>query len=169
MSCNEDRHHVHVLPEDAANSQLADGFLRSLSQSASRQLHVLRVAGGWIKVLETFKAVHLPEMYGCPKRFMVLLIDFDEKVQVRLKQAWEYVPDHLNDRVFILGVRSEPEALKRAFHKDGRGSYTKIGEALAEDCRDESYKTWHHALLQHNAAELERLRRVVRPFLFPKL
>jgi hypothetical protein len=68
--------------------------------------------------------------------------------------------------VFILGVRSEPEALKKAFQKAGRGSYSKIGEALAESCRDESYETWQHELLRHNAAELDRLRRVVRPILF---
>jgi hypothetical protein len=166
MSCNEDRYHLHVLPEDAANREMADGFAKSLSQGAGRQIQVLRVAGGWIKVLERFKTVHVPEMDGCPERFMVLLIDFDGRVEEKLKKAREYVPDRLTGRVFILGVRLEPEDLKKALVREGRGSYTKIGEALAQDCRDETYATWGHRELQHNAGELERLRRLVRPILF---
>jgi hypothetical protein len=38
--------------------------------------------------------------------------------------------------------------------------------ALAKDCREGTDTTWWHALLQHNASELDRLRACVRPILF---
>jgi hypothetical protein len=169
MSCNEDLDHVHVLPEDAANSELANGFARGLSQAVSRQLYVHRVAGGWIKVLEQFKSFHISEMDTCARRFMILLIDFDDRPVDRLNQVKEGIPDRLAERVFVLGVRSEPEALKKALKRVGLGSYLEIGGALARDCRDESYETWQHELLRHNAAELDRLRTRVRPILFPPI
>ncbi len=64
--------------------------------------------------------------------------------------------------MFVLGVWSEPEDLRADL-----GSYETIGLALARDCREETDQTWEHCLLQHNAAELMRLRESVRPILFP--
>jgi len=66
------------------------------------------------------------------------------------------------DRVYILGALNEPEDLKNA----GLGSYEEIGLAMAQDCREETDKTWGHRLLKHNATELDRLRERVRPILF---
>jgi hypothetical protein len=43
---------------------------------------------------------------------MVLLIDFDNR-ENRLSYAQSQIPDDLKERVFILGVQSEPENLKR--------------------------------------------------------
>ena len=63
------------------------------------------------------------------------------------------VPEDLKSRVFLLGVRSEPEALKQA----GLGKLEDIGRLLAKDCREGTRNTWGHALLQHNARELNRL------------
>jgi hypothetical protein len=67
----------------------------------------------------------------------------------------------LRDRVFILGARSEPEALKPDL-----GSYETIGRALAKDCHEGTDATWGHDLLLHNAIEIDRLRQHVRPILF---
>ena len=53
---------------------------------------------------------------------MVLLIDFDGHEE-RLKDAKAVIPNHLIDRVFIIGVWTEPEALRRA----NLGSYETIG------------------------------------------
>jgi hypothetical protein len=91
---------------------------------------------------------------------MVLLIDLDGR-QGRLDQAKESIPDTLKDRVFVLGVWTEPEALKANL-----GSYEKIGLAMAEDCREDTTATWGHELLRHNSGEMERLRQKVRPILF---
>lgn len=92
---------------------------------------------------------------------MVLLIDFDGDKN-RLSRVKARIPAHLNDRVYILGARNEPEDLKAA----DLGSYETIGAALAQDCREETDRTWGHPLLRHNAGELERLRERVRPILF---
>ena len=160
MSVNKDRPHVLVLPEDDANHQLANGFLLEVDPTRQRRIQVLPVAGGWSEVLNRFRTDHVNDMARCPHRFMVLLIDFDDD-KSRLEAAKGAIPQNLTQRVFVLGALSEPEALKNAI-----GSYETIGSALARECREETDTTWGHALLRHNATELDRLRQDVRPFLF---
>ncbi len=162
MSVNRYQPHVLVLPEDDANRQLANGFL--LDQSLStRKIQVLEEAGGWNEVLDRFKSDHVIELDRYPQRFMVLLIDFDGR-EDRLGTARAVIPDHLKDRVFVLGAWSEPEALRQDL-----GSYETIGLAMAKDCREETDATWGHHLLRHNAGELDRLRKHVLPILFQSI
>lgn len=91
---------------------------------------------------------------------MVLLIDFDGQAG-RLNEAKARIPERLNDRVFVLGAWTEPEALKADLD-----SYDAIGAAMANDCREDTDKTWRHKLLQHNVNEIDRLREPVRRILF---
>ena len=161
MSVNRNRPHVFVLPEDDANLQLAIEFQAQVDLNRQRQMYVLDVADGWTRVLDLFKSVHIAEMDRHPARFMVLLLDFDGKAN-RLDKVKSVIPEHLTDRVFVLGAWSEPEGLRKEF-----GSYETVGKALAEDCREGTDATWGHQLLQHNANELGRLREHVRPILFP--
>ena len=79
----------------------------------------------------------------------------------RLDQAKDVIPVNLKQRVFVLGVLTEPEEFPTSL-----GSYETIGLALAKDCREGTGTTWGHALLRHNASELVRLRECVRPILF---
>jgi hypothetical protein len=156
---NREQPHVVVIPEDDANRQLANGFHLQLDWSRQRCLRVLRVAGGWANALQLLPTL---EMDRWPHRFVVILIDFDNHFAARLQSAQAQIPANLTDRVFILGSLDDPEALRKA----GLGSYENIGAAMAEDCRQETDTTWGHALLQHNAGELDRLRQHVRPLLF---
>jgi hypothetical protein len=155
--------HVSVLPEDDANRQLIVGFLLDPYLSFYR-VNVLRVAGGWGKVLQRFQSTHIAEMRKNQNRFMILLIDFDKR-EGRFAKAKAVIPKDLEDRVFILGVWSEPEDLR----KDGLGTYETIGQALAKDCREGTAMTWGHRLLCHNADELDRLRQQVCAILFPPI
>lgn len=161
MSVNKNRPHIFVLPEDDANRQLANGFFLDPSLWNRRSsFQVLAEAGGWRRVLECFQSDHIKDMERYPHRFMVLLIDFDGR-EDRLDDAKGVIPDHLTDRVFILGALTEPEALRQSL-----GSYETIGLAMAKDCREETDATWGHDLLRHNVNELGRLRTQVRPILF---
>jgi hypothetical protein len=160
MSVNRFQPHVLVLPEDDANSQLANGFWLFPSL-LSRRMQVLPSAGGWHNVMESFVADHADQMRENTNRSIVLLIDFDEQ-EARLTEVKAKIPEELAERVFVIGVLSEPEALRR----DLRRSYETIGSEMAKDCRDETNEVWGHALLRHNATELERLREHVRPILF---
>ncbi len=163
MSVNKHVPHVLVLPEDDANRQLANGFLIELDQlRVGRRIQVLPVAGGWNRVLDSFQSEHVSAMDRYPERFMVLLIDFDGQGN-RLNRAGRAIPPHLAARVFILGALSKPEALRKATGD----TYETIGLAMARDCRDNTDTMWGHALLQHNATELDRLREQIRPILFP--
>ena len=154
--------HVLVLPEDDANSRLATGFQLEIADSPRyRQMRVLRVGGGWRKLLEQFNRNEVPGMDRWPDRFVVLLIDFDGE-QDRLDTAKAEIPDRLAERVFVVGALTEPEDLRKA----RLGSYEAIGSGLARDCREETDITWCHPLLRHNADELDRMREHVRPILF---
>ena len=103
MSANKNRPHVLVLPEDDANSRLANGFQLQVDPARLRRMQVLPVAGGWNEVLEHFVADHIREMDLHTLRFMVLLIDFDRQDE-RLSNARSRIPERLPDRVFILGA-----------------------------------------------------------------
>jgi len=161
MSVNKDRPHVLVLPEDEANRQLAEGFHLEVDWTQQRQMQILPVAHGWKKVLNLFKMVHVVEMNRYPHRFMILLIDLDNKEE-RLEEAKAVIPSQLKDRAFILATLSKPEHLKPSLGP----FYETIGSKLAKDCRGETNPTWEHDLLKHNASELDRLRHHVRPILF---
>jgi hypothetical protein len=152
--------HILVLPEDDANRQLAYGFLVEVVLKRQKQMQVLPEAGGWKEVLRRFNRDEVKGMEKWPYRFMVLLIDFDKR-EDRLDTAKAAIPNHLADRVFVLGVWSKPEVLRASL-----GSYETIGSALAKDCRNNTYATWRHSLLHHNRCELARLRKHVRPILF---
>jgi hypothetical protein len=151
--------HLLVLPEDDANRQLANGFV--LGVQHERRIQVLVEAGGWSVVLERFLSDHISAMRKYHERHMVLLLDFDEQDN-RPDQVKERIPDDLKERVFILGVHSEPEALKRA----GLGSLEDIGSRLATECREGKREIWAHDLLKINTSELDRLQRFVCGFLF---
>lgn len=153
--------HVLVLPEDDANRQIANGFVLSLDSSVFNKIQVLEEVGGWGQVLDRFESDHVGGMDRYAGRHLVLLIDFDGDRE-RLRTAKDRIPEHLVDRVFVLGALSEPEALKGA----GLGHYETIGGEMAKDCRQGTDVIWNHALLRHNASEIERLRQHVRPILF---
>jgi hypothetical protein len=161
VSADKFKPHVFILPEDDANKELANGFLQRVDRTRDRQMDVLRVARGRDKVLERFKSDHVTDMVNYPKRFMVLLIDFDGRKEM-VESARADIPENLTDRVFVLGVWSRPEALKAALG----GTYEDIGSKMADDCREETDMIWGHQLLRHNASELERLREHVRSILF---
>ena len=160
MSVNRQVPHVLVLPEDDANRQLANGFQLHLSL-ATRRMQVLPEAGGWREVLDRFNSEHRPDMERNGNRFMILLLDFDGR-EDRLNEVRTSIPEHLQARVFVLGVWTEPEDLRQNF-----GSYETIGLAVANDCYDNTEVILTHELLRHNSAELDRLRTDVRRILFP--
>ncbi|MEH2415157.1 hypothetical protein [Nostoc sp.] len=160
MSINNERPHIFVLPEDDANRQIANGFILDLNLNSSA-IRVLPVARGWKNVVKKFTNDYASTMRQHPHRMIALLIDFDE-YEDRLIYVKNQIPDDLKNRVFVLGVLSEPERLKRDINKD----FEKIGEALAKDCSDNTNELWGHHLLKHNKTELDRMISSVKPFLF---
>lgn len=161
MSVNNYLPHVMVLPEDRANHELAHGFSINLTEFR-RVFQVLPEAGGWSKVRKLFQEEHRLEMENNAFRHMILLVDFDEKAN-RLSEMKKVVPNSLSDRVFVIGVWSEPEELKRR----QLGSRESIGRQLADECYDDKLNLWNHELLRHNASELDRMKVKLRPILFP--
>lgn len=158
---NKHRDHLIIIPEDEADRSLARGFCLHLGVK-DRHVQIERSAGGWAKVRDTFLSDFAPALSTTPTRRIVLLLDFDER-ENRRREIEAMIPPEVKDRVFLLGVWSNPENLKSDL---GHASYEDIGSLLAEDCFRGTDTTWSHDLLAHNKNELARLREQVRPFLF---
>ncbi|NJL41272.1 MAG: hypothetical protein HC899_34565 [Leptolyngbyaceae cyanobacterium SM1_4_3] len=160
MSVNKYLPHILVLPEDEADSDIANGFLLH-PQLNARSIQVLPYVGGWKVVVEKFITNFIPTMRQYPNRWFVLLIDFDRE-EDRLDYIKQQIPDDVKDRVFVLGALSNPEELRSSLEK----SLEAIGESLSANCSDNTDGLWGHDLLRHNKTELERMISSVKPFLF---
>jgi len=161
VSVNRLAPHLLILPEDDANRQLANGFLRNPSLNL-RAVAALPYSGGWAKVCNDFVTTYVPILRKYPLGHIVLLIDFDNKVEERLRYFRERFPEDLAGRVYLLGTLDEPEPLR----VDRGISLEKIGAELSDACFDESWEHWSHEFLRHNESEVLRLVENVRPFLF---
>lgn len=162
MSINKYKPHILVLPEDDANRQIANGFLLDPNLN-NRAIQVLPPAGGWTKVVDLFMRNYADTMRKLFHRQIVLLIDFDRH-ENRFSYVESQIPDDLKERVFVLGMQSEPERMKRKIA--GLNTFEDIGQALARDCYDNTYKIWGHNLLKHNKAEVDRMVPFVKAYLF---
>jgi hypothetical protein len=125
-------------------------------------IQVLPSAKGWSAVIEKFEREYCPKMNRYPNRRVLLLIDFDNKYSDRIALAHEKIPDVCEDRVFVLGVATEPENLKRRMNI----SFEEIGRTLTKNCPQELNDTWNTELLAHNESELKRMIDDVKSFLF---
>ncbi len=158
---NKYKPHVLVLPEDDANRQIANGFILN-GKIKSRAIQILPIADGWTKLIAKFEQEHINALRDYPERQMVLLIDFDNHLD-RLARIQAKIPSDIANRVFVLGVLSEPERLKASLNHQG---FEAIGISLSQDCENNSQIVWGHALLRHNITELIRLVEYVKPILF---
>ena len=158
---NKYRQHVYVIPEDDADRQIADGFVLHHRVQGAR-IMVVPPAGGWPNVLETFQEEYIPTLRKYPVAHVVMLIDFDDRVDIRKADFERAIPDDLKSRVFVVGSKDNPEILKNELNS----TLEDIGFSLAQDCDDGTSDHWDCDQLQHNEAERQRLIQAVRPFLF---
>ena len=162
MSVNKFQPHVYVIPEDRADEQIANGFVLH-DQIDTRQIRVLQCANGWGDVLEKFEIEYIPYLRKWPVAHVVLLIDFDAQYEGRRKRFDDAIPADLKNRVFVVGAKETPEALKQAL----KMNFEKIGGSLAEDCYQGTVRLWSHELLSHNEPDRLHLVETVRSIVFP--
>jgi hypothetical protein len=152
--------HLLVLPEDDANRQIANGFLLAARVDAQK-IQVMPNAGGWLKALDKISS-HSNEMEGLTTRRLLVLIDFDSQYEDRWQIAQSKIPTKFLDRIYVIGVASNPEKLRSNCGLTSEA----LGKALAEECAEEKFVLWSNALLAHNARELKRLSADVKSFVF---
>jgi hypothetical protein len=160
MSVNRYRPYLIILPEDRATEEIANGFIE-VSKVNGAAIRIERPARGWPNVVTRFTKEIVSEMNQYSDAMIVLLIDFDDN-EKRLSFVEKDIPENLRNRVFIIGIWSDPEALRRNTKKN----FETIGETLANNCADNTHDLWNHDLLKHNETELERMRVIIKPFLF---
>ncbi len=162
MSVNKYMCHLYILPEDDADRQIANGFVLHDNVDA-RRVQVISEAGGWARVLDIFEKEYQHILKSSRLAHLVMLVDFDNKLDQRRGDFSSRISPDIKDRVFVVGPLDEPETLKPTL--DGIG-FEAIGTSLAEDCYNEKWETWDSPHLSHNKKERVRLAETVRPFLF---
>jgi hypothetical protein len=154
--------HLHVLPEDDANRQLANGVLLR-PDIDHRRMQVLPPLGGWLVALSRLEdAKTRSELITYEHRHILLLIDFDGQVDSRLERYREIkatMTEGVANRIYLLGCLETPERLRASL---GR-RYEQIGEQLAAEGIESDL--WQHHHLQHNRDELARLLTGTQSFL----
>ena len=162
MSTNDYRPHIHIIPEDRANEEIANVFIKSLS-SNNRSVRVLRPQGGWKKVRDWLDHDRLTKMRSGKgmNRILILLIDFDGDPD-RLQNFKNNIPDGLIERIFVLGSESNPEKLRTALGI----TFESIGQRLAKECDEDDYDIWDHALLKGSRQEINRMGSNIKEILF---
>jgi hypothetical protein len=160
MKVNRYKPYLIILPEDRATEEIANGFINAQVVNDDT-IRIERPAKGWQNVVTRFTKEIVSEMNQYSDAKIVLLIDFDDN-EKRFSFIEKDIPDNLKNRVFIVGIWSDPEELKRKTKK----SFETIGETLANNCAENVDDLWNHDLLQHNAGELERMRESIKSFLF---
>jgi hypothetical protein len=88
---NKYKHHVYVIPEDDADRQIADGFVLHHRVQGAR-IMVVPPPGGWPNVLKTFQVEYIPTLRKHPVAHVVMLIDFDDRVDIRKADSNEPFP-----------------------------------------------------------------------------
>jgi hypothetical protein len=165
---NRERPHVLILPEDAANRDIANGFY--LDVDHQRALQVLPVQRGWTNVRDALQQTYVPELRRFRCAHLVALIDFDSQPGRHTLFTDDLeLPADIAERVFIAGALTEVEDLRRSLvhrHLISPNTLEHIGGALAEECRNGGSLVWGDKLLAHNAVEVARMRTALRPILF---
>ena len=161
MSANRFKPHVVVIPEDRANSQLANGFQQHYAVNF-RAIDIRTEAGGWQRVLDVFDKEFVSYLRSHRHGHVVMLIDFDNKGEVRRSECEQRIPEDLRPRVFLIGSSDAPEDLKGQL----KMTLEEIGNALAEDCNQEDLGRWNHPHLVHNRDELQRMVVALKPIIF---
>lgn len=162
MALNKHVPSLVILPEDDANRQILNGFIRHLRVN-DKTVSVLPPAGGWTKVLsgERIEGL-LNRLKQFDKMRLLLVIDFDRQFESRYEIFKDRVGEALFQRTYLLGTLSDPESLKKSFGQ----AFEKIGESLAEKCDENDFSLWENEFLRHNLDEVRRLSMDVKPFLF---
>jgi len=155
------RKHIYLIPEDGADREIANGFKNNLRVN-NNQIKVMPEAGGWRKVLSTFVEEYIPKLKSNKFAHVIMLIDFDGKYAAQRANFEKEIPNDLKDRVFVVGVKQNPEELKKELGE----KFEQIGSLLADDCFAGTETTWGHEHLRHNDPDRLRLINVVRPILF---
>ena len=158
---NKFRDHLVIVPEDQKNNDLINGFVNA-SLFESRAFQVQAIAGGWPKAVDSLQHMQLAAL---PLRRILLVIDFDEKLESRYGQVNDRLSKFLapteHQRVYLLGTRSEPEDFRSTL----KMSSEQVGAQLYLDCKTPQPGLWGHALFTHNLKTRARLIAEILPFL----
>jgi hypothetical protein len=151
-----------VISEDNANREIANGF-RLVVEKNARQFWINKSARGWLNGRQ--ELVAMSESTGHLQKYKssnaALIVDFDGKRE-RGSEIKQMVAEGVRDRVFVIGVLTEPEKLRNVTGM----KFEQLGSQIGEGCKGSSIGFWQHDLLVHNIEEIRRLSGAVRDIFF---
>lgn len=180
---NKNVWHLEIVPEDSAYVDIANGFLRLLSQEVQRRIRIYPAQGGYKYAYA--KAEELLKVRN-EKRILVILTDFDsgtaphnvaaddEAITARVEKAQSVCANDAVHQTFVLGPLQEAENLRRElsgyasvqFRLDvtTESSMVKIGMLFASDNMVCDESLWECAQLRHtyNKEQLASLCALLR-------
>ncbi|GIW79651.1 MAG: hypothetical protein KatS3mg105_1458 [Gemmatales bacterium] len=159
---NRYKPHICVVFEDDKCRQLAHGFVLN-HRIDDRRMQVMPPAGGWSNVLEIFRKEYVPYLHRFPEGYVVLVIDFDGRVIDRQQEFAKAIPEKLKPRVFVIGLKDDPETFKRQIGLNL--NFEQIGMQLADECLDATFNIRQHEQCDHNKPEFDRCWQSTKDFL----
>lgn len=150
-----------ILAEDEALHAVVNGYLIHASVN-QRACHLEKYERGWVHVKE-----RIPDYKKELKRYtslrVLFVIDFDDN-ESRLQEFRDEFGDELQDRMFVLGPKSNVEKLKKCLEAS---SFEDVGKQLAEGCPivKTEENPWYCEQLGHIFSEITSLQQKVYPFL----
>ncbi|WP_395144447.1 hypothetical protein [Armatimonas sp.] len=161
MAGNRYKNRVEIFVEDDANRELVNGFLRVGYLPYRKDIIVVTPAGGWRVLKNKFSEEYIKRMRNDKFLHVVLVVDFDDKDD-RFTEVSSVIPSDLCDRVMLIGMKDEPEDMRRSMGKH----LEDIGEEIAKACFDKAEGVWGDEHLKHNHSERERIGQTMRDLLF---
>ncbi len=143
MSINKFRPHLHVIVEDSKLADIARGF--AIENAHRNQFDIRQPAGGWPRA-EVQLERQINELDNYSQRIVIVVIDFDNEGEQRRERFLEVVPEHLRERVIVLGPVGKCEQLTSELAIDRES----IGRKLARECQEDAWESWNCTQLAHN-------------------
>jgi hypothetical protein len=116
-------------------------------------MQIVAPAGGWLKALEKLRTEYFAVLERNLNCRVLVLIDCDQDPN-RIVEAIGTMPEHLRERIFVLGTLRDPESLQSAM----KMTLETIGEQIANECFEEEANVWKHPDLIHNQPEVASLK-----------
>lgn len=159
MSVNREKPYLIVLFEDNAYKDLFMGF----QFSTQRQVKQNTVYGGFKYIyleLTNNDSLTLKELKKYSNAYVLAMIDadLDSQSESNIEKLKSSICTEYKERVFVVGSQYEAEDIKKTVIEQGK--WKSVSKKLENSCINEDCGLWQDEMLEHNSAEIARLKKI---------